>query len=1158
MQSNLQHRSSTSVRRRRAASSSNLLAGASLVALVAIGAALPEAAWAAGGNSLSTLTGRGGTGGIDGSLASATGQNSSDSTTGAGGGGVDLTTGNGAPGGQRILTSGTAGATGAAGQIVTAPASLSTTIAGGIGGAGSDTNQGGGGGGVGVRAGADVTVTGTGAVTGGAGFAKLGNAAGGGGGVGVFSSANVTVAAGGRVAGGAGGGVPSMGGGGGGGAAAIVLTNGGTVQNSGTLTGGVGGQTNFSGGGDGGAGVQLLAGGTVINTASGVITGGAGGVGRVNTVGSGTSPGRGGAGIEGANLTIVNAGAITGGAGGTGTGWTPVAGQAIQFTGGVNSLEIQAGSTITGNVAAFSTADTLKLGGDTNSSFDVSAIGPAAQYQGFGLYEKTGAGAWTLTGATTAVTPWTVTSGVLSVSSDASLGDPSGAVTFNGGTLQFGSALSSARAMTVNANGGVIDTQGNTDTLSGVISGSGALTKIGSGALVLTGANAYAGGTTISAGTLQLGDGGTSGGIVGDVANNGALAFDRSDATTFGGMISGSGAVQQIGAGATTLTGANTYAGGTTISAGTLTGSATSFGAGAILDNGALVIAQPADADFANPINGSGVFTKQGAGRLNLTGSNGFSGPTTVAGGTLAVNGSLANSAVTVQSGGVLAGAGTVGATTIQSGGAVAPGNSIGTLHVNGAFAQQAGSTYQVQVDPASSASDLISVSGAATLAPGAGLNVSRIAPGDYRPGTTYTVLDAAGGRTGTYVLGGDTTSVSAFLGLRDTYDANHAYLTVVQTRDPASAAQTPNQVGAAGAVDALPITAPVRTGVLNLPSDGAARGAFDQLSGDALASAKGMLVSSSVLVRDVTLDRLRDVFCGGPDAAAHQGNASSRPSACAAASDRPTAWAQGFGDWSHVDGAASAAGVSQTTGGVLMGLDIPVQAWRAGLFGGYSRTDFDVDARDSSGGSDSYHLGAYAGRQWGGLGLRLGASYTWNDISTERRVAFGNFADQLSADYRAGSTQVFGELGQRFTAGRFDLEPFVGAAYVNLQTAGFGETGGPAALSTRGDTTEDTFTTLGMRPSTTVQIGPVEAVLRGMAGWRHTFGDVAPTSTVSFAGGDAFSVSGAPLARDAGVVEVGLDFAVIGGARASLTYGGQFSDRQTDNSVRASFTAHF
>jgi len=103
-----------------------------------------------------------------------------------------------------------------------------------------------------------------------------------------------------------------------------------------------------------------------------------------------------------------------------------------------------------------------------------------------------------------------------------------------------------------------------------------AIVKDGSGTLILSGTNTYTGGTTISGGFLQLGNGGSAtGSIVGNVLDNANFAIYHSDAFVFGGVISGSGAFQQIGTGTTTLTAANTYTGLTTVSFGTLTISGT-------------------------------------------------------------------------------------------------------------------------------------------------------------------------------------------------------------------------------------------------------------------------------------------------------------------------------------------------------------------------------------------------------------------------------------------------------------------------------------------------------------------------------------------------------------------------------------------------------
>jgi autotransporter-associated beta strand protein len=51
---------------------------------------------------------------------------------------------------------------------------------------------------------------------------------------------------------------------------------------------------------------------------------------------------------------------------------------------------------------------------------------------------------------------------------------------------------------------------------------------MGAGTWIITGTNNYSGGTTIAGGTLQLGNGGTTGDLLGNVTDNGTLTFDRS------------------------------------------------------------------------------------------------------------------------------------------------------------------------------------------------------------------------------------------------------------------------------------------------------------------------------------------------------------------------------------------------------------------------------------------------------------------------------------------------------------------------------------------------------------------------------------------------------------------------------------------------------
>jgi len=139
------------------------------------------------------------------------------------------------------------------------------------------------------------------------------------------------------------------------------------------------------------------------------------------------------------------------------------------------------------------------------------------------------------------------------------------------GTLQIGNGGTTGSVLEDISNfGALVFNRSDDITYAGVISGSGSLTQAGIGQLTLTGENTYAGGTVISAGLLQIGNGGTTGSITGDITDDGELIFNRSDDITYSSVISGAGSVTKGGAGSLTFTGANTYLGGTTVAEGTL------------------------------------------------------------------------------------------------------------------------------------------------------------------------------------------------------------------------------------------------------------------------------------------------------------------------------------------------------------------------------------------------------------------------------------------------------------------------------------------------------------------------------------------------------------------------------------------------------------
>lgn len=196
-----------------------------------------------------------------------------------------------------------------------------------------------------------------------------------------------------------------------------------------------------------------------------------------------------------------------------------------------------------------------------------------------------------------------------------------GTTTVNEGTLVLqdptgGTAFASS---TVIMNGGTLEMKRTTgtwtygDATKAIVAGTGMgnLVKSGAGTVILAGTNTYTGTTTISEGTLQIGNAGTLGSLgMGAITNNAALAINRSDAITVNNVISGTGTLAQDGAGTLTLGGANTYTGNTTVAATTTMD---------LASGGGRLTFKLGDSGATNSVGGAGTANFNGAFAIDTT-----------------------------------------------------------------------------------------------------------------------------------------------------------------------------------------------------------------------------------------------------------------------------------------------------------------------------------------------------------------------------------------------------------------------------------------------------------------------------------------------------------------------------------------------------------
>ncbi|MGD0259237.1 MAG: autotransporter-associated beta strand repeat-containing protein [Verrucomicrobiota bacterium] len=296
----------------------------------------------------------------------------------------------------------------------------------------------------------------------------------------------------------------------------------------------------------------------------------------------------------------------------------------------------------------------------------------------------------------------------------------------------------------------------------GFLGGGTALFKTSSGKLILDTTNTFSGGTTISNGVLQIGDGVSyNGGLTGNVTNHDTLVYATPGTLSSSVNITGPGTVTKNGAGAATLTGTHAYSGLTTVNAGSLQLGG-SLPSSDVTNNAALILAPSSSQTYSNTISGLGTLSVSAVGTLTLSGTNTYTGGTTISNGTLALAASglltgtinlnivagvfdvnALSSGFTLGFGRTLLGHGAVnGKFAVGSGATLAPGGSIGTLTFSNSLTLAAGCTNIFGISHLPLTNDSVVVLGALTN--GGTLIVTNIGAAALAVNDSFPLLNAA------------------------------------------------------------------------------------------------------------------------------------------------------------------------------------------------------------------------------------------------------------------------------------------------------------------------------------------------------------------------------------------------------------------------------
>jgi autotransporter-associated beta strand protein len=608
---------------------------------------------------------------------------------------------------------------------------------------------------------------------------------------------------------------------------------------------------------------------------------------------------------------------------------------------------------------------------------------------------------------------------------------------------------------------------------------------------------------------LQLGNGGTTGSIVGNVTDNAVLAINRSNGFMFGGVISGTGAFQQNGTGITDLTAINSYTGATTVNAGIL----------------------QVDGSIAS------------------------------------------SSLTTVNANGALTGSGTVGNTLIASGAMFAPGSGTpgSFMTVSGNLAFQSGAQYLVELNPTTSS--FTSVTGTATLGNATvdavfanGSYVARqytiVSAGNVNgtfsgvvntnlPSNFHTALsyDATHAFLDlilnfglpTAVLNGNQQNVGN--ALSNFFNTNGSIPMIFGALSPAGLTQAAGET-ATGSQQTTINAMNQFMGLLTEP--------FIAGRGDPVSSSSGpppFAEEDDAANAYAAKDKPRSKSERDAYAAIYR----KAPVMADILTQRWSVWAAGYGGSQTTDGNAAVGSNTATSRifGGAVGADYRFSPYTlAGFALAGGGTNFSIANGLGTGRSDLFQAGAYLRHTAGPAYVSAALAYGWQDITTDRTVTIAGI-DQLRARFNANAFSGRAEGGYRFVApwvGGFGITPYAAAQFTTFDLPAYAERAivgaNTFALAYGSKSVTDTRSELGIRTDKSWAMQNAILTLRSRFAWAHDFNpDRNIAATFQTLPGATFVVNGAAQAHDAALTTASAEVKWISGWSAAATFEGEFSN---------------